>query len=72
MSGYPSVGEAVQLIQDSNITGMPDITVEAPEYVRGKMTKRKVGRAVIDQNIIMEEKRQALTSDVMHIDGKIL
>ena len=81
-SGYPSIGEAVHLIQDGNITGMPTITVDdlrraydiygtPPEYVRGKMTKRKVSRAIVDQNIIMEEKRQVLSADVMHIDGKI-
>jgi len=81
-SGYPSIGEAVHLIQDGNITGMPTITVDdlrraydiygtPPEYVRGKMTKRKVSRAIVDQHIIMEEKRQVLSADVMHIDGKI-
>ena len=47
-----------------------DLFGTPPEYVRGKMTKRKVGGEVINQNIIMEERRQALTSDVMHIDGK--
>ena len=35
------------------------------------MTKKKAGRAVIDQNIMMAVKQQALTSDVMHIDGQI-
>ena len=35
------------------------------------MTKRKANRALVDENIIMEEKRQVLSADVMHIDSKI-
>jgi len=61
---------------------LPNITVEdlrrayeifgtPPGFVRGKMTKKKASRAIIDQNIVMKEKRQALTADVMHIDGQI-
>jgi hypothetical protein len=79
-SGFPSIGEAIHLLQDGNITNLPNITVEdlrrayeiygtPPEYVRGKMTKRKVSRAVIDRELIMEEKSQILYSDVMNIDG---
>jgi len=82
MSGYPSIGEAIHLIQDGNIVDLPSITVEdlrrayeiygtPPGFVRGKMTHKKVSRAIIDQNIVMTEKRQALTADVMHIDGQI-
>ena len=78
-SGFPSAGEAIHLIQDGNITGMPALTLDdlhrayelygtLPEYVRGKMTKRKVSRAVIDKDIIVKEKQQLLYSDVMHID----
>ena len=48
-----------------------DIYGTPPEFLRGKMTKRKVSRALIDNNIVMEEKRQVLSADVMHIDGKI-
>ena len=81
-SGFPSANEAIHLIQDRNITGMPAITIEdlrraykiygtPPEFVRGRMTKKKVSRAVIDNAIVMEEKRQASSSDVMHIDGQI-
>jgi hypothetical protein len=38
--------------------------------VRGKMTQKKVGRAVYDDDLIMDEKKQVLYSDVMHIDGQ--
>ena len=77
-SGFPSIAEAIHLLQDGNIMNLPNITVEdlhraydiygtPPEFVRGKMTKRKVSRAVIDTELIMEEKAQVLYSDVMHI-----
>lgn len=55
-SGFPSLGAY-------DLYGTP------PEYVRGKMTKKKVSRAVITENLTMTGKRQALYSDVMHIDG---
>ena len=59
---------------------MPNITIEdvrrayeifgtPPEYVRGKMTKRKVSKGAVERELIMEEKTQTLSSDVMHIDG---
>jgi hypothetical protein len=31
--------------------------------------KRKVSQAVVDDDIVMDEKKQTLYSDVMHIDG---
>jgi hypothetical protein len=40
-----------------------------PEYVRGKMVKKKASRAVIDKNLILDEKKQTLYTDIMHIDG---
>ncbi len=44
-----------------------------PEYVCGKMMKKKASRAVMDNNLILDEKKQTLYTDVMHIDGsKIL
>ena len=42
-----------------------------PEYVRGNMMKRKISHAVIDRDMVMKEKNQALLySDVIHIDGQ--
>jgi hypothetical protein len=40
-----------------------------PEYVRGKMVKKKALRAVVDDNLILDEKKQTLYTDVMHTDG---
>jgi hypothetical protein len=37
--------------------------------VRGKMTNRKISQAIYDDDLIMDEKKQDLYSDVMHIDG---
>jgi len=58
-SGYPSIGEAMHLIKDDYVQGMPmlikddlvrayEVYGEHPEYVRGKMTKRTVGRMRTD------------------------
>jgi hypothetical protein len=33
------------------------------------MVKKKASRAVIDDNLTLDEKKQALYTDVMHIDG---
>jgi hypothetical protein len=41
-----------------------------PEYVRGQMTKRKVGRQKVDISLKCVTKSQSLYTDVMHIDGK--
>jgi hypothetical protein len=40
-----------------------------PEYVCGKMVKKRASRAVIDDSLILDEKKQTLYTDVMHIDG---
>jgi hypothetical protein len=79
-AGFPSYQEAVHLVEDGNIAHMPvlsaadvrrayDLYGAHPEYVRGKMVKKKVSRAVIDDNLILDEKKQTLYTDVMHIDG---
>jgi hypothetical protein len=79
-SGYPSMGEATHLIMDGNVQGMPmlikddlirayEVYGEHPEYVRGKMTKRTVGRMKIDVSRRSVEKSLRLSADVMHIDG---
>jgi hypothetical protein len=74
------MSEAVHLVEDGNICGMPTLSREdirrayeiygsPPEYARGKMTKKKISRAIIDENLMLDEKRQVLYSDVMHIDS---
>jgi hypothetical protein len=78
-SGYPSADETMHLITDGNVQSMPllikddlerayDIYGTHPEYVRGQMTKRKVGRQKIDVSRKCVKKSQSLYMDVIHID----
>jgi hypothetical protein len=77
-SGYPSVAELINLVGDGNVLDMPalmrsdivrayDIFGQPPEYIRGKLTKRKVNCATFDAALRSNEV-QTLWSDVMHID----
>jgi hypothetical protein len=61
-SGYPSIGEAVHLLTDGNVRGAPmlmradlerayRIYGQHPEYVRGKLTKKTVGRIQVDPTL---------------------
>ncbi len=79
-SGYPSPEEAVHLLQDGNVFGLPDLTRQdivrayniygtPVAYVRGKQTRQAIARAVIEPEAIMREKAQIIYADVMHIDG---
>jgi hypothetical protein len=80
MSGYPSAQEAIHLIQDGNIANMPMRTAEDVRRafnlfgepvgsVCGKMTKRKIGHVVYDNDLIMDEKKQVLFTNIMRLDG---
>jgi hypothetical protein len=72
--------EAMHLVEDGNISGMPALTCEdirrayeiygsPPEFVWGKMTKKKVSRAIVDEDLMLDERKQVLYSDVMHTDS---
>jgi hypothetical protein len=41
-----------------------------PEYVKGKLVKRTVGRMLIDVTLRSMEVKQKLSTDVMEVDGK--
>ena len=80
ISGYPSVSELIHLVEDGNVTGMPSLTQEdvllvydlfgtPPAYVRGKMTKRPISRVVIEESLLMTDKKLKLYTDVMKYDG---
>ncbi len=43
-----------------------------PEFVWGKMTKKKVSRAIVDESILFDEKKQVLYSDIMHLNSNKL
>jgi hypothetical protein len=82
-SGYPSPIEAVHLIHDGNIRGLPVALTRAdieraykiygvhPEYVRSQMTNQKVGHAQVDLGLHSTDKRLRVYTDVMHIDGQM-
>jgi len=78
---YPSPAEAVHIIRDGNVRGVPLLMQEDveraykiygqhPEYVKGKLVKRTVGRMPIDVTLCSTELKQKLSTDVMEIDGK--
>jgi len=77
-SGYPSIGEAMHLITDGNVQGMPmlikddlerayEVYGEHLEYVRGKMTKRMGGRMKVDISRRSVDNAIQLSTNVMHI-----
>ena len=79
--GYPSPGEAVHIIRDGNVRGVPLLMQEDierayriygqhPEYVKGKLVKRTVGRMPIDVTLRSTERKQKLSTDVMEVDGR--
>ncbi len=78
-SGYPSLSEAVHLLNDGNVQGGPQLLhadVEQvywiyrahPEYIRGKMTRKTVGRVQVDPALRSVEKTLKVYADIMHID----
>ncbi len=62
MQGMP------MLIKDDLVRAY-EVYGEHPEYVRGKMTKRTVGRMRIDMSCKSVDKSICLSTDIMHIDG---
>jgi hypothetical protein len=80
-SGYPSIGEAVHLLTDGNVCGVPMLMrgdLERayriyglhPEYVRGKLMKKTVGCIQVDPTLRSTMKLLKMYADVMHIDIK--
>jgi hypothetical protein len=79
--GYPSYQELIYMLQDGSVAGMPNLTSQdvhrayqlygsAPEFVRGRMTNRRVTKAVVDDGLLLEEKKAILHTDVMQIDSQ--
>jgi hypothetical protein len=79
--GYPSPAEAVHIIRDGNVRGVPLLMQEDveraykiygqhPEYVKGKLVKCTVGRMPVDVTLRSTEQKQKLSTDVMEIDGR--
>jgi hypothetical protein len=79
-SGYPSVSEIINIVDDGNIVEVPGITRagikrayelygEPVAYVRGKMTKKKVTRVQFSEELKLVNKDQVVYADVMTMDG---
>jgi len=79
--GYLSYQELIYMLQDGNMSGMPNLTSQdvcgayqlygtTPEFVRGRMTNNMVTRAVVDDDLLLEEKKAILHTDVMQIDSQ--
>jgi hypothetical protein len=79
--GYPSYTELGYMLRDGNVANVPNLTTEdihrayelygkAPEFVRGRMTRKKASRAIIEDDLLLAEKRLTLYTDVMHIDNQ--
>jgi hypothetical protein len=69
------------LLETGNIVNMPAlvaadferaINLYGPpvEYVRGKTVKRAISRAVVDDHLVLEQKRQVMYTDIMNLDGQ--
>jgi len=81
-SGYPSPNEAMHLLTNGNVRGMPALTVVDlqraykmyglhPEYVRGQLTKKKVSRSQVDLGLRSTDKNLRLYVDVMHLEDNM-
>jgi hypothetical protein len=79
--GFPSMYEAIQVIESGSLGNMPLLTEEDVRwayrlfgplvgFVRGKTTCKKVSMAVPDDDLITDQKRQVLLADIMHLDGQ--
>jgi hypothetical protein len=78
-AGYPSLDEFIHLVEDGNVHELPGISRSdihkafeiyglPVEYVRGKMTRKTVSWAKLQEELKAENKDQVLYSDVMVID----
>jgi hypothetical protein len=80
-SGYPSASEAVHILTDGNVRRVPmlmradidrayKIYGVHPEYVRGKLTRKMVGRMQVDPTLRSVSKTLKVYVDVVHVDTK--
>jgi hypothetical protein len=78
-SWFPSLREAVHLLMDDNVRGVPmlmqanlerayKIYGEHPAYVRGKLTRKIVSRTPVDVALRSSTKDLKVYANVMHID----
>ena len=81
-AGYPLYQEVINLLQDGNFLHLPnlmakdvcrayDLFGKSTAFVQGRMTKQVVKRAIVNDDLVLEEKNLTLHSDVMHIDKNL-
>jgi hypothetical protein len=81
LSGYPSYQELTYMIQDGNLTHLPKLTTKdvqraqnlhgsAPEFVQGHINQKKTRKAIVDNDLVLEDKRIVLHTDAMHVDSQ--
>jgi hypothetical protein len=65
-------------VEDGSIAGMLALSSKdvhranklfGTPHIHSKMTKKKVSRVIISDTMAMEEKKQTLYTDFMHLDG---
>jgi hypothetical protein len=57
------------LLTTDNLRCAQELYGNPPEYVHGKLTNKKVSSAIVHGDLILNEKRQTLHMEVIHIDG---
>ena len=78
--GFPSMYEVIQIVESGSIGNMPLLTRDDVRrayelygppvgFVRGKTTRRQARFAVPDDDLILDQKKQVLSADVMHLDS---
>lgn len=58
------------MLTAEDIKRAQEIHGEPAGSVHAKMTKKKVSRAVYNDQLVMDERKQVLHTDVMHLDGQ--
>jgi hypothetical protein len=81
MCGYPSFTELAFMLRDGNIMILPNLMAEdvrranelygkTAEFIRGRMTHKKVSRAIVEDDLVLKERQLILYTDIMHVDGQ--
>jgi hypothetical protein len=82
ISGYPSITELVNLVEDGNILNIPGITrknikrayelySEPVAFERGKMMEKKVSCMKFSEDLKSTYKEQVMYSNILKIDGRM-
>jgi hypothetical protein len=78
--GFPSMYEVIQIVESGSVEKMPLLTRDDVRcayelyglrvgFVRRKTTRRQARFAVPDDDLILDQKKQVLSADIMHLDS---